>query len=64
MAVSAFSISGDLLLGDLALKGTPSGDFVLSLGVEAGGIACKYLTCSSIVTSYLEPKAIYLPFLS
>jgi len=42
VAVSALSISGDLLLGDLALKGMLSGDFVLSLGVEAGGIACKY----------------------
>lgn len=67
--VSDFSIIGDFVIGDLVsgdliqLFYNWTGDFDRLLGaILLNGT--KYLTCSSIVTSYFDPIVIYLPFLS
>lgn len=67
-AVSDFSIigdfvKGDLVRGDLVQFCNWTGDFDLLLGAILHN-GTKYLTCSSIVTSYFDPIVIYRPFLS
>lgn len=67
-AVSDFSIIGDFVIGDFASGDLIqfcnwTGDFDRLLGAILH-IGTKYLTCSSIVTSYFDPIVIYLPFLS